>query len=107
MQTKHQSEAALLVAGAKLRPDFICLKRTAVRRYRCHIRRLQLSTLFARAKEITRERLSRMCQSLERVRFDKAGLQPDQIKFQEQLSSLQLNLSLTYSPKVMGKGQIG
>lgn len=96
MQIKHQTEDVVLIAGGKLRSDFICLKRIAACGYRCHMRRLQLSTLFAKAKEITRERLSRMCQSSERVRFDKAGLQPDQMKFQEQLTSLQLDLSLTY-----------
>lgn len=97
MQTRHQTKDAVLTAAGKLRTDFICLKRVSVCGYRCHMGRLQLSTLFAKAKEITRERLSRTrtCQSSEQVKFDKAGLQPDQIKFQEQLSSLQLDLSLT------------
>lgn len=51
--------------------------------------------------------MSRLCQSLERIKFDKAGLQPDQIKFQEQFRGFQQDLSLTYSSKVIRKGPIG
>lgn len=107
VQTKLQTVDAVLIAGGKLGPDFICLRRIAACDYRCHIRRKQLSILFAKAKEITGERLSRMCQSLKRVGFDKAGVQPDQIKFQEELSSLQLDLTIAYLRRVIHKGPIG
>lgn len=104
MQTERQTEEAVWLAGGKLGTDFICLRRISVCGYRCHMGRLQLSTLFAKAKEITRERLSGTCQSSEPVRVDKAGLQPEQIKFQEELSSLQL----TYpSRQVTREGAIG
>lgn len=104
MQTEHHTEEAVWLAGGELGGDFICLRRVSVCGYRCHMGRLRLSTLFARAKEITRERLCGTCQSSEPVRVDKAGLQPEQIKFQEELSRLQL----TYpSRKVTREGAIG
>lgn len=104
VQTKNQVEDVVWLAGNKLRPDFSCLKRSTVCGYRCHNGRLHLRTLFVKAKEITPERLSRIYQSSEQVEFDEAGVQPDQIKFQEQPSSLQLDLAHAHPHEVLHKG---
>lgn len=92
------------LAGNKLRPDFSCLKRSAVCGYTCHNGRLHLRTLVVKAKEVTPERLSRIYQSLEQVEFDEASLQPDQIKFQEKPSGRQLDLSHMHPKEVLHKG---